>query len=100
MTERQQALILRKNFHNMGRTIKKEKSEFKKAKHGSLGKKADKRHFNEDEVRDIQDAIDPIYWEAYCGACDNFETDRCPFKGKVVDITRWEIDVDCKEFND
>jgi len=84
----------------MGRSAKKDKPQFKKAKHGSLGEIADKRRFNEDEVRDIQDATDPFYWEAYCGSCDYFETEECPFRGKVTNITRWEIDVRCKKFMD
>lgn len=41
----------------------------------------------------------PYCWESYCGACDNFETEQCPFKNKVCDITEWK-QIKCNNFYD
>jgi len=84
----------------MGYSDKHESSQYKKPKHSKLGEIVDKRKLNDDEIREVQDSLDPFYWESYCGACDYFETDECPHKGYVDRITRWGIDVDCKKFMD
>lgn len=84
----------------MGRSAKKEKPQFKKTKHGSLGEIVDKRRFDKDEERDIQDMTDPLYYENYCGSCMLFETEDCPFIGKVNELTRWKIDINCNKFYD
>lgn len=73
---------------------------FKKKRHASLGVMPSKKFkFDKEEKEDINDAINP-HWESYCGACDRFDTPQCPHYGKVVNITRWKVDIVCKYFND
>lgn len=38
-------------------------------------------------------------FENYCGACDLFETDDCPYKDKVDEYTDWR-NFGCKKFFD
>lgn len=87
-------------FIIMGRTKRIEKPEHKKAKHGNLGEVVDKRRLDREEERDIQDMLDPIYYENYCGACLHFNTPECPFNGKITELTRWRTDIDCNKFYD
>ena len=42
---------------------------------------------------------DPWDWERHCGACDYFETEKCPYGGKVTAETYYE-DLGCKNFWD
>jgi len=39
------------------------------------------------------------HFEDYCGGCDNFETDACPFKGRVDDRTEYAT-LKCTKFWD
>lgn len=38
-------------------------------------------------------------FENYCGACDNFDTEDCPFRGKVDEDTYWR-ELPCDKFWD
>lgn len=38
-------------------------------------------------------------FEYYCGACDNFNTDKCPHNGNVNEDTYYN-DLNCQEFWD
>lgn len=38
-------------------------------------------------------------FENYCGNCDNFKTDDCPFVEVVEENTKWK-DINCKNFWD
>lgn len=42
---------------------------------------------------------DPWAFEKYCGTCDNFQTDACPFRDRVDDETEWKK-IGCKKFWD
>lgn len=53
----------------------------------------------EEEYKEIQELSDPDYFEIYCSSCIYFETDNCPFKGKVFDATDYR-EIKCNKFND
>jgi hypothetical protein len=38
-------------------------------------------------------------FENFCNACDNFDTDECPYRGKVDFSTRW-VPLGCTKFID
>ena len=43
-----------------------------------------------EEIKDaVEDLENPYNWEEYCTACDNFETEYCPFRDKVNIGTKW-----------
>lgn len=67
--------------------MKKGEVKKKKVKHGRLGEVVDKKKMNSEENLDIQDTMNIASFENYCGACDNFETEECPFFGKVFAYT-------------
>lgn len=58
---------------------------------------------NKNTLQEIDQAVkeleNPWIFESYCGACDNFETDKCPFKDKVDDLTEWKY-LPCDKFWD
>lgn len=58
--------------------------------------------FNDDEVQKaIREMENPFEFENHCGACDNFDTDNCPFKGKVDCETEYSLPpFRCKDFID
>lgn len=53
------------------------------------------------ETDDLQDIIElqTLTFEDYCGSCDNFGTDDCPFKDKVYELTVY-ADLGCTAFWD
>jgi len=56
--------------------------------------------YEQEELRIATERMgNPYYFENLCGACDNFETDECPFIGKVTDITEWRK-IRCTKFWD
>lgn len=50
--------------------------------------------------RCLEDMNNPYAFENYCSACDNFETDECPFNGKVNFDTKWKEELNCDKFYD
>lgn len=43
--------------------------------------------------------LDHTAFEKYCGACDNFNTEKCPRYGKVDEQTNWKT-IGCDKFWD
>lgn len=60
-----------------------------------------KTKFTKEEQEKLDEAIElmdnPFAFENYCEACDHFETEDCPLKGKVTYDTQWEL-IKCKNF--
>lgn len=53
-----------------------------------------------DELHEaVENLENPYNWENYCTACDNFETENCPFKGKANIGTKWK-QLGCNNFWD
>ena len=53
-----------------------------------------------EEFKELNDIMDPYSFENYCGACDNFQTDNCPFKDKVFIDTEYKKEFNCENFWD
>ena len=62
-----------------------------------------KYKFTQEEQEELDKAIelmeDPFAFENYCSACDNFQTDKCPFRNKVTFKTKWK-QIHCNNFWD
>lgn len=54
---------------------------------------------SDEEVSDVYEQLDIFSFEKYCGVCDNFDTEHCPFFGEVGHATEWEK-IGCKNFWD
>lgn len=53
-----------------------------------------------EEQRLIDDMLDPLSFEKYCGACYNFnDEEQCPFYNKVDYETEWKK-IKCNKFFD
>ena len=52
-----------------------------------------------DKVKLDKEMFDTETFENFCGACDNYMTDSCPFNGKVQEDTLWES-IKCEYFMD
>lgn len=53
-----------------------------------------------DEIIEVEDALNPFSFEQYCGACIHFNTEECPHYGKILNDTNWKYDVKCNNFWD
>lgn len=52
-----------------------------------------------EQMEEAEESMDMFAFESYCVNCDKFETDDCPFRGKVYDATKWKT-IGCKCFMD
>lgn len=50
-------------------------------------------------TREVMELSDPFLFEKYCGSCDNFDTEGCPFRGRVDYDTEWRR-IRCDGFMD
>ena len=52
-----------------------------------------------EQMEEAEESMDLYAFESYCVNCDRFETDECPFRGKVFEATKWET-IGCESFMD
>ena len=63
-------------------------------------KHKDRTEWKEDAVNEAMSFLGHlINFENYCSACDNFDTDECPYKGRVDYDTDWRV-IRCNNFLD
>ena len=60
-----------------------------------------KKSLSKDElitaINYINDCNDIYAFEKYCGSCDNFNTENCPFYNKVCNDTEWK-EIHCQNY--
>lgn len=60
-----------------------------------------KNEASKEQFKELSVAVDLLEdkyaWEFYCGSCDNLNTDDCPYKNKVDDLTYYPA-LKCKNF--
>lgn len=42
-----------------------------------------------EDLKNFQHRDNPMFWENMCGACDHFDTDKCPFRDQAKEDTEW-----------
>ena len=56
------------------------------------------KKLTEEELRDVEDALDPYSFENYCGSCVFYDTENCPHRNIVLNDTDWRYDISCDKF--
>lgn len=79
-------------FHRKSKAIKMEYKKF-----------IDKRKKYPKDLQQMDEEDAEMFlvkdWESFCGACDYFQKDECPFKDKVDYLTQYDH-IGCKNFWD
>ena len=86
---------LKNNFNFFHRKSKAIKIEYKKFINKRKKYPKDLQQMDEEDTELFLNKD----WESFCGACDYFQKDECPFKDKVDYLTQYDH-IGCKNFWD